>query len=230
MVMRESSTIDKFCLSTLNVPRLLIFREMFIRLVQLPGRAFAHTLYGWQSADHNQDQNEVRAHMGCIFPFGGVLQTTYHLLSNQEVNSVLTCSVPRTRQETHKWLEQSVWDAASYSQFKNNRLYIQTYADHYLQAWTNFRFTSRGMGTIVVCWNTSSTGHRTSIFQIESVRGTVTLRNRREWKLFTPSWITKSELCRDCEIIRSFWKTPYSFLDGYEEYVLTPPIDLELRP
>jgi len=32
-----------------------------------------------------------------------------------------------------------VWDAASYSKFKNNRSYIPTYSDYYLQAWTHYR-------------------------------------------------------------------------------------------
>ena len=32
VVMRERPTIDKLCLSKLDVPRLLIFREKFIRL------------------------------------------------------------------------------------------------------------------------------------------------------------------------------------------------------
>jgi len=75
-----------------------------------------------------------------IRPFGGVLQTEHHLLSNQEVYSVLTYIVrPRTRLEMQKWLGQSVWDATSYSKFKNNRTYIQTYIDYYLQAWTHYR-------------------------------------------------------------------------------------------
>ena len=33
-----------------------------------------------------------------------------------------------------KWLGQYVWDATSYAKFKNNRSYIQTYMDYYLQA------------------------------------------------------------------------------------------------
>ena len=32
-----------------------------------------------------------------------------------------------------------MWDAASYSKFKNNRSYIQTYIDYYLQAGTHYR-------------------------------------------------------------------------------------------
>ena len=32
MIMRERPTIDKLCLSKLDVPRLLLFREEFIRL------------------------------------------------------------------------------------------------------------------------------------------------------------------------------------------------------
>eukprot|EP01033_Poteriospumella_lacustris_P016917 gene16917-12108_t len=45
-----------------------------------------------------------------IRPFGGVLQTEHHLLSNQEVYSVLTYIVrPRTRLEMQKWLGQSAW-------------------------------------------------------------------------------------------------------------------------
>ena len=46
---------------------------------------------------------------------------------------------PRTRLEMQKWLGQSVWDATSYSKFKNNRSYIQTYIDYYLKAWTHYR-------------------------------------------------------------------------------------------
>ena len=38
-----------------------------------------------------------------------------------------------------KWLGQSVWNAASYSKFKKNRTYIQSYIDYYLQAWTHYR-------------------------------------------------------------------------------------------
>ena len=34
---------------------------------------------------------------------------------------------------------QSVWDATSYSKFKNNRSYIQTYIDYYLHAWTHYK-------------------------------------------------------------------------------------------
>ena len=35
IVMRERPTIDKLCLSKLDVPRLLLFREKFIRLLQV---------------------------------------------------------------------------------------------------------------------------------------------------------------------------------------------------
>jgi len=38
-----------------------------------------------------------------------------------------------------KWLGQSVWDATSNAKFKNNKSYIQTYMDYYLQAWTYSR-------------------------------------------------------------------------------------------
>eukprot|EP01037_Dinobryon_pediforme_P019729 gene19729-20198_t len=71
---------------------------------------------------------------------GGVLQTEHQLLTNKEVYSVLTYIVrPKSRIEMNKWLGQSVWDATSYSKFKNNRSYIQTYIDYYLHAWTHYK-------------------------------------------------------------------------------------------
>ena len=72
--------------------------------------------------------------------FGGVLQTEHQLLTNREVYSVLTFIVrPKSKLEMERWLGQSVWDATSYAKFKNNRSYIQTYMDYYLQAWTHYR-------------------------------------------------------------------------------------------
>ena len=72
--------------------------------------------------------------------FGGVLQTEHQLLTNRELYSVLTFIVrPKSNLEMDKWLGQSVWDATSYAKFKNNRSYIQTYMDYYLQAWTHYR-------------------------------------------------------------------------------------------
>jgi len=43
------------------------------------------------------------------------------------------------RLDMQKWLGQSVLDPASHSKFKNNRSYIQTYIDYYLQAGTHYR-------------------------------------------------------------------------------------------
>jgi len=145
-VMRERPTIDKLCLSKLDVPRLLIFRENFIRLANanyseelllthyMDGRVLSIVLTTIKTDLRFEDLWDR------IRPFGGVLQTEHHLLSNQEVYGVLTYIVrPRTRLEMQKWLGQSVWDAASYGKFKNNRSYIQTYIDYYLQAWTHYR-------------------------------------------------------------------------------------------
>ena len=144
--MRERPTIDKLCLSKLDVPRLLIFREKFIRLANanypeelllthyMDGRVLSIVLTTIKTELRFEDLWDR------IRPFGGVPQTEHHLLSNQEVYSVLTYIVrPRTRLEMQKWLGQSVRDAASYSKFKNNRSYIQTYIDYYLQAWTHYR-------------------------------------------------------------------------------------------
>eukprot|EP01040_Poterioochromonas_malhamensis_P014854 gene14854-16520_t len=146
VVMRERPTIDKLCLSKLDVPRLLIFREKFIRLANANYPEELLLTHYMDSRVLSMVLTTIKTEMRFedlwdrIRPFGGVLQTEHHLLSNQEVYSVLTYIVrPRTRLEMQKWLGQSVWDATSYSKFKNNRTYIQTYIDYYLQAWTHYR-------------------------------------------------------------------------------------------
>ena len=46
---------------------------------------------------------------------------------------------PKSELEMKKWLGQSVWDAKTYHKFKNNRNYIQTYIDYYLQSWIHYK-------------------------------------------------------------------------------------------
>ena len=106
--MRERPTIDKLCLSKLDVPRLLIFREKFIRLANanypeelllthyMDGRVLSIVLTTIKTELRFEDLWDR------IRPFGGVLQTEHHLLSNQEVYSVLTYTVrPRTLSLIH---------------------------------------------------------------------------------------------------------------------------------
>ena len=131
IVMRERPTIDKLCLSKLDVPRLLLFREKFIRLLQanypeqlfvthyMDSRVISMLLTTIKTEDKFEHLwNKIKI-------LGGVLQTEHQLLTNKEVYSVLTYIVrPKSRIEMNKWLGQSVWDATSYSKFKNNRSYI----------------------------------------------------------------------------------------------------------
>ena len=54
----------------------------------------------------------------------------HQLLDKNEVYSVLAyIARPKSKLEMNTWLGQSVWDSTSYSKFKNNRTYIQTYID-----------------------------------------------------------------------------------------------------
>ena len=46
---------------------------------------------------------------------------------------------PKSKLEMDTWLGQSVWDSTSYSKFKSNRTYIQTYIDYYVHAWSHYR-------------------------------------------------------------------------------------------
>ena len=128
------------------MPRLLLFREKFIRL---SNAHYPEELLVTHYMDSRvlsivlttiKTEEKFEALWERIKIFGGVLQTEYQLLTNREVYSVLTFIVgPKSKLEMDKWLEQSVWDATSYAKFKNNRSYIQTYMDYYLQAWTHYR-------------------------------------------------------------------------------------------
>ena len=72
--------------------------------------------------------------------FGGAVQAEHQLLDNNEVYSVLAyIARPKSKLEMDTWLGQSVWDPTSYSKFKNNRTYIQTYIDYYVHAWSHYR-------------------------------------------------------------------------------------------
>ena len=146
IVMREKPTIDKLCLSKLDVPRLLLFRERFIRLLQanypeqllmthyMDSRVMSMLVTTIKTEDKFEHLWER------VKFLGGVIQADHQLLSNQEVYNVLTYIVrPKSRLEMNKWLGQSVWDSVSYAKFKNNRSYIQTYMDYYLHAWTHYR-------------------------------------------------------------------------------------------
>jgi len=146
IVMREKPTIDKLCLSKLDVPRLLLFREKFIRLLQanypeqllmthyMDSRVMSMLVTTIKTEDKFEHLWER------VKFLGGVIQADHQLLSNQEVYNVLTYIVrPKSRLEMNKWLGQSVWDSVSYAKFKNNRSYIQTYMDYYLHAWTHYR-------------------------------------------------------------------------------------------
>ena len=46
---------------------------------------------------------------------------------------------PKSKLEMDIWLGQSVWDSTSYAMFKNNCMYIQTYIDYYVLAWSRYR-------------------------------------------------------------------------------------------
>jgi len=146
ITMRERPTIDKLCLSRLDVPRLLIFREKFVRLQQssypdqllithyLDSRVMAMLVTTIKTEDKFEDLWEQ------IKIFGGVVQAEHQLLDNNDVYSVLTfIARPKSKLEMDTWLGQSVWDATSYGKFKNNRTYIQTYMDYYLHAWTHYK-------------------------------------------------------------------------------------------
>ena len=96
VIMRERPTIDKLCLSKLDVPRLLLFREKFIRLANanypeellvthyLDSRVLSIVLTTIKT------EEKFEALWDRIKIFGGVLQTEHQLLTNREVYSVLT--------------------------------------------------------------------------------------------------------------------------------------------
>jgi len=72
--------------------------------------------------------------------FGAVVQAEHQLLDNNDVYRVLTfIARPKSKLEMDTWLGQSVWDATSYGKFRNNRIFIQTYMDYYLHAWTHYK-------------------------------------------------------------------------------------------
>ena len=128
------------------MPRLLLFREKFIRL---SNAHYPEELLVTHYMDSRvlsivlttiKTEEKFEALWDRIKIFGGVLQTEHQLLTNREVYSVLAFIVrPKSKLEMERWLGQSVWDATSYAKFKNNRSYIQTYMDYYLQAWTHYR-------------------------------------------------------------------------------------------
>ena len=102
--MRERPTIDKLRLSKLDVPRLLIFREKFIRLANANYREEL-------LLKHYMDSRVLSIVLTPI-------KTELRFDDLWEVYSVLSHIVrPRTRLEMQTWLGQSVWDATSYSKF-----------------------------------------------------------------------------------------------------------------
>ena len=146
LTLREKPTIEKLCLSRLDVPRLLLFREKFVRLQQsnypeqllithyLDSRVMAILLATIRTEDRFADLWDK------IKIFGGAIQAEHQLLDNNEVYGVLAfIARPKSKLEMDTWLGQSVWDSTSYSKFKNNRSYIQTYIDYYLHAWSHYR-------------------------------------------------------------------------------------------
>ena len=118
--MQSSNNNNSFlfhCLSRLDVPRLLLFREKFVRLQQsnypeqllithyLDSRVMAILLATIRTEDRFENLWEK------IKIFGGAVQAEHQLLDNNEVYSVLAyIARPRSKLEMDTWLGQSVWD------------------------------------------------------------------------------------------------------------------------
>jgi len=113
--MRERPTIDKLCLSNLDVPRLLLFREKFIRLANAN---YPEELLVTHYMDSSvlsivlttiKSEETFEALWHRIKILGGVLQTEHQLLTNREVYSVLAFVVqPKSKLEVEIWHGQSV--------------------------------------------------------------------------------------------------------------------------
>jgi len=115
LTVRERPIIEKLCLSRLNLPRLLLFREKFVRLQQrnypeqllithyLDSRVMAILLATIRTEDRFENPWEK------IKLFGGAVQAEHQLLDNNEVYSVLAyIARPKSKLETDTWLGQSV--------------------------------------------------------------------------------------------------------------------------
>ena len=120
LTVRERPTIEKLCLSRLDVPRLLLFREKFVRLQQsnypeqllithyLDSRVMAILLATIRTEDRFENLWEK------IKIFGGAVQAEHQLLDNNEVYSVLAyIARSKSKLEMDTWLGQSVSDSTS---------------------------------------------------------------------------------------------------------------------
>ena len=102
VIMRERPTIDKLCLSKLDVPRLLIFREKFIRLANANYPEELLVTHYMDSRVRSivlttiKTEEKFEALWDRIKFFGVVLQTEHQLLTNREVYIVLTLLCDRS--------------------------------------------------------------------------------------------------------------------------------------